>query len=42
MENEFKNLFDGTNYPGKKLTIFTHPAPVLKKVAPEVTGSMMS
>ena len=37
MENELKNLFDGTNYPGKKLTIFTYPAPVLKKIAPEVT-----
>ena len=34
--DEIKNLFDGENYPGNPLKIYTYPAPVLKIVASEV------
>lgn len=36
MSDEIKNLFDGENYPGNPLKIYTYPAPVLKIVASEV------
>ena len=36
MKIDLKNLFNGENYPGKSLKIFTYPAPVLKIVASPV------
>ena len=36
MENELKQLFNGTDYPGKNLKIFTYPAPVLKIIGQPV------